>query len=559
MPASPVPAPRPSVPSSPPATLVARHLTHDRGGRTVLDGVSLTIGPESRIGVVGPNGVGKSTLLQLLAGVVVPDGGRIVLDPPSATRGYLSQEHEVVAGETVRQALTHRTGAGGAEQELAEAAAGLVDGTAAAERRYDIALDRFNSLGAADLDARIDDVLVGLGVGADVADQTVSTLSGGQEAKVALAAIELSRFDVTLLDEPTNDLDFGGLSRLEAWVRSRPGGMVIVSHDRDFLERTVTTVLELDAHSRTALEYGGGWRGYQTERAHARRHASEAYELYDRQRRQLETRADRQRQWATTGVRRESRHPRDHDKAQRDFRINRTEKLASKARQTERAMDNLDVVEKPFEGWDLRFTIEEAERAGAVVVRLTGAVIERGSFRMGPVDLEVDWGERVALTGANGTGKSTLVSALLGTQPLAAGDRWMGPGVVVGHLGQDRRAMGGGSDLVRTVTDRCGLSQAEARSLLAKFGLDAEHVTRPSTSLSPGERTRAELAMFQARGVNFLVLDEPTNHLDLPAIEQLESALAAYGGTLLLVSHDRQLLGSVDISRSIELGSGAAP
>ena len=127
-----------------------------------------------------------------------------------------------------------------------------MDGTAAAERRYDIALDRFNSLGAADLDARIDEVLVGLGVGADVADRPVSTLSGGQEAKVALAAIELSRFDITLLDEPTNDLDFEGLGRLEAWVRSRPGGMVIVSHDRDFLERTVTTVLELDAHSRTA-------------------------------------------------------------------------------------------------------------------------------------------------------------------------------------------------------------------------------------------------------------------------------------------------------------------
>ena len=222
-------------------------------------------------------------------------------------------------------------------------------------------------------------------------------------------------------------------------------------------------------------------------------------------------------------------------------------------------MDNLEVVEKPFEGWDLRFSIEEADRAGAVVVRLTGAVIERGSFRMGPVDLQIDWGERVALTGANGAGKSTLVAALLGTLPLAAGDRWMGPSVVVGELGQDRRTMGGGSDLVRTVTDRCGLSQAEARSLLAKFGLDAEHVTRPSASLSPGERTRAELAMFQARGVNFLVLDEPTNHLDLPAIEQLESALAAFGGTLLLVSHDRQLLGSVDISRSIELSSGAAP
>jgi ATPase subunit of ABC transporter with duplicated ATPase domains len=532
---------------------VARTLTHDRGGRTVLERVSLTVGPESCVGVVGPNGTGKSTLLQLMAGILAPDHGQITLDPPMATVGYLSQEHEVIAGETVRHALARRTGSQGAEVELTEAAAGLVVGTRAAERRYDVALERFNALGAADLDARIDDILDELEVGAELAGREVSTLSGGQEAKVALAGIELSLFDITLLDEPTNDLDFDGLRRLEAWVRSRRGGMVIVSHDRDFLERTVTTVLELDGHSRSAHEYGGGWSGYQAERDSARRHATEAYDLYDSRRRQLESRAERQRQWATAGVRRETRNPRDNDKAQRDFRINRTEKLASKARQTDRALDSLEAVEKPFEGWDLRFTIEEAARAGAVVVRLGAAVIERGSFRMGPVDLQVNWGERVALTGANGTGKSTLVAALLGTLPLVAGDRWMGPSVVVGELGQDRRAMGGDVDLVRTVMERCHLKQAEARSLLAKFGLDADHVTRPSSSLSPGERTRAELATFQVRGVNFLVLDEPTNHLDLPAIEQLESALAGFSGTLLLVSHDRQLLESVEISRSIEL------
>jgi ATPase subunit of ABC transporter with duplicated ATPase domains len=495
--------------------------------------------------------VGKSTLLLLLAGLLRPDEGRVTLDPPSATVGYLAQEHEVVAGETVRQLLSRRTGGHHAEVELAEAAAGLAVPTPEAERRYDIALERFTALGAADLDARIDQALAALGVGADMAEAGVATLSGGQAAKVVLATIELSRFDIILLDEPTNDLDFEGLDRLETWVRSRRGGTVVVSHDRNFLERTVSTVVELDAHSRTATEFGGGWDGYRTERANAHRHAVEAYELYEANRRQLESRAERQRQWATSGVRRETRHPRDHDKAQRDFRINRTEKLASKARQTDRALAALEAVEKPFVGWDLRFTIEEAARAGAVVVRLTGAMIERGSFGMGPVDLEIGWGERVALTGPNGAGKSTLVAALLGTLPLSGGERWLGPSVVLGALGQDRRAMGGDTDLVRTVMHRCGLKQAEARSLLAKFGLNADHVTRPSASLSPGERTRAELAVFQGRGVNFLVLDEPTNHLDLPAIEQLESALAGFGGTLLLVSHDRQFLESVEVTRSL--------
>ena len=539
--------PRPS------ATVVARHVTHDRGGRLVLADVSITVGPESCVGVVGPNGVGKSTLLQLLAGLIEPDAGQIVRDPQTATVGYLAQEHDRVAGESVRQWLSRRTGSRQAEDELAVAAAALSAGGPAAERRYEAALERFAGLGVADLDARIDALLVDLGLDPELSAQEVSTLSGGQRAKVALAGIELSRYDLTLLDEPTNDLDFGGLQRLETWVRSQPGGMVIVSHDRDFLGRTVASVLELDVHDRTGREYGGGWSGYQAERANARRHADEAYELYERRRHQLEGRAERQRQWATSGVRKESRQPRDNDKAQRDFRINRTEKLAAKARQTDRARDALEPVAKPWEAWDLRFSIEEAARSGAVVARLTGAVVERGSFRMGPVDLQIDWGERVALTGANGTGKSTLVAALLGTLPLTAGGQWLGPSVVVGELGQDRGVIGDRADLVRSTMDRCGITQSEARSLLAKFGLDAEHVTRPPDSLSPGERTRAELAVFQALGVNFLVLDEPTNHLDLPAIEQLEAALAGFGGTLLLVSHDRQLLESVEVTRTVEL------
>ena len=184
-------------------------------------------------------------------------------------------------------------------------------------------------------------------------------------------------------------------------------------------------------------------------------------------------------------------------------------------------------------------------------MRLHGAVVERGTFTLGPVDLEIGWGERVAIVGPNGTGKTTLLLALLGRLPLAAGERWMGPGVVVGELDQARAGFSGGRSLIDTFVSETGLLVPDARSLLAKFGLGAEHVTRPSESLSPGERTRAVLARFAALGVNCLVLDEPTNHLDLPAIEQLEQALEGYDGTLLVVSHDRRLLETIELHRAI--------
>jgi ATPase subunit of ABC transporter with duplicated ATPase domains len=503
---------------------------------------------------VGPNGVGKSTFLRVLAGLEQPHHGTIRLDPSSATVGYLAQEHHVPAGESVRGSLHRRTGVAAAEAELGTAAEAFGRGEPGAEERYSDALERFDSVSAGDLDARIDSVLAELGAPPGFGEFSTRALSGGQAARVALAAVMLSRFAITLLDEPTNDLDFDGLERLETVVTRREGGMVLVSHDRAFLERTVTAVLELDEHDHTGRLYSGGWQAFLEERVTARRHAEEDHATYAQRRRDLLARARREREWATAAVKRERRSPRDNDRGQRGFRVDRTEQLASRARRTERAINRLEEVEKPWEGWELRLTIDEAPRSGAIVARLDKAVLRRGGFTLGPLDLEIAWADRIALVGPNGSGKTSLVEALLGRLPLAEGSRWFGPSVVLGEVRQDRSPLPGDKTMLDAFIERTGLVLSEARSLLAKFGLGAEHVGRSRSSLSPGERTRAELATFQALGVNFLVLDEPTNHLDLPAIEQLEEALAAYRGTVLLVSHDRRLLDTLEFTRRIDLG-----
>jgi ATPase subunit of ABC transporter with duplicated ATPase domains len=539
-----------------PASLFARDLKVTIGRTVVLDGVSVTLSPGTRAGLVGPNGVGKSTLLRALAGRVRPERGTVELQPRRATVGLLDQEPERRTGETVRAALRRRTGVAQADAELEAATAALADGAAGAADSYDAALHRWLALGSADFDARAGELRATLRLGDDLLEQETTTLSGGQAAKVSLAGLLLSRFDVLLLDEPTNDLDLDGLARLEEFVLGHEGPMAIVSHDRVFLERTVTEVVELDEHTRAATTFAGGWLAYLAERETARRHAEEAYGSYVTKRAELSARARREREWAVKGITRIRRKPKDNDRALRGVMIESTEQLAARASRTERALERLDVIDKPWEPWQLRFEIAAAGRSGDLVALLDDAIVDLGAFRLGPVDLEVAWAERVAIVGPNGSGKTTLLRALLGQVPLSSGLQRLGSSVVIGGVEQARRQLTDAPTLLDAVQRETGSTVAAARSLLAKFGLGPTEVGRPTRSLSPGERTRATLALLQARGVNCLVLDEPTNHLDLPAIEQLEAAVAAFGGTVLLVSHDRRFLDAVRPERIVELRDG---
>jgi ATPase subunit of ABC transporter with duplicated ATPase domains len=360
--------------------------------------------------------------------------------------------------------------------------------------------------------------------------------SGGEAARRRLGDFLRRPLDVFLLDEPTNDLDFAGLDWLERTLASLPGSVVVVSHDRNFLDRTVERIVELDEWTRGVTEYSGGWSEYERARTSALRRQREAYERYEGEKARLEEQQRRMQQWEERGYGqgRKKKKTKDVKKAYagRIARLSRTE--------------------KPYEPWDLRLDLVPPKRSGDVVLRLERAVVERGTFRLGPLDLALAWGDRLAVLGRNGSGKTTLLEALLGRRALAEGSRWIGPGVVLGELSQQRGELAHGR-LLPAFTEASGLNVEDARTLLAKFGLGADDVLREAGSLSPGERTRALVALFAARGVNCLILDEPTNHLDVPAIEELERAVEGFDGTVVLVTHDRRFLDGFRATRTLEL------
>jgi len=438
--------------------LEARSLSKSFGDTVVLDRVSLAVTPGSRIGVVGPNGIGKSTLLRVLAGLELPDSGTLSLEPPGLAVAYLAQEQE-----TTRR-------------------------------------------------------------------------SGGEAARAQLEAILASDADVLLLDEPTNDLDFAGLELLERFLDRHRGGLVAVSHDRTFLER-MTRIVEFEAETRRVREHAGGWSAFESERRRALERHEDAYRHYATERDRIQEQARTMRRWEERGYGQGRKKKKSKDVGKR----------------FEKKLGLLERVEKPWSPWRLELELTPTRRAGDVVARLEQAVVEREGFRLGPLDLEVRNGDRLVISGRNGAGKTTLLKALLGEIALVDGRRWVGPGVVLGELPQGTGLFAGDGTLLDLFVPASGLDAGTSRSLLAKFALGADDVRRAARSLSPGERSRATLALLTARGVNTLVLDEPTNHLDLEAIEQLESALETYVGTVVLVTHDRRFLDAFRTTRTLEL------
>jgi len=524
-----------------PASLFLTGLAASFGAQPLFSGLDLTLAPGDVTALVGPNGSGKTTLLRIIAGEHAAEAGRVAVSPRDAAVGYLPQSPPTAA-ESILDYVRRRTGVAAAQAAFEQAAAALADHPDDSDA-YTAALDRWLALGGADLEVRLAEVLAGVGL--DVAmERPLGTLSGGQTSRAGLASILVSRHDLLLLDEPTNNLDLAGVDAITAFVQRFPAPVLVASHDRAFLDAVATSVLELDLPQQAVNHYSGGWSEYRDARQLARAQAEATYRAYLGERADLAEEARRKTEWARQG-RAKSARLGPGMKLEKKYREDRARRMDQRAARVRAAVERVPEVEQPRKEWDLRYTISTAPPSADVVLTLDQVVVRNGAFTLGPVSAQVGRGERVALTGDNGSGKTTLLEAILGGRPVASGRLSWGTRVVLGRLDQARSI--NADPLLEQVMTAIGSPDAAAtRTLLAKFGLSAEHVGRPGDTLSLGERTRAALAILQGRAVNVVVLDEPTNHLDVEAIEQLQAALVAFDGTLLIVTHDRALLTALE-------------
>src|SRR3954451_15027372 len=509
--------------------LRALDLTKSYDGAPLFEGLSLTLNPGDRAGLVGPNGAGKSTLLRLLAGREQPDHGSIT---GAASVGYLPQE----AAEATLEALFDDALGEPGRVLAALRATGDLDA-------YAHALERAEATGAWSDESRAEEVRRRLAIDHLDAGRPLRRLSGGEQARALLAATLLQDPDVLLLDEPTNHLDADGLAWLEQFLAEYQGAGLVVSHDRRFLDAVVGRIYELGAE---LTAYEGGYTAYRDEKARRRARLDELATAQDKRRRRLEADIAATHGYAQYTERTASRAAAPKLKR---YAKKVAKKAKSREHRLEREMASTDWVERPREAAAVRLKLDAAADRGRRVAHLEGA----GARVLRDVALTLHGGERVAVTGANGSGKTTLLQLLLGTLPPDHGE--VHTATTVRLLPQRFDATGPVLPWFRKQT-RSGIEEAEARTLLAHFGLGADAIRRPLERLSPGQRARAAIAALVGSQADLLLLDEPTNHLDFATLEVLERALAASPSTIVAVSHDRWFLDAIGTTRTLHVADG---
>ena len=511
-------------------------------GEVILTGVSFTVNHGERVGLIGPNGCGKTTLLRIILGQEAADSGSVRLGPGSVRVGYLAQALGYAAADTVG-AVLKRASAGltAAEQQVQNLAAAMGQATGAGLdailAAYDQALADFERLGGYGIEARIQAVLSGLGLHALAPTTPVQILSGGQKTRLGLACLLLTYPDLLLLDEPTNHLDIAALRWLEQFVAGYDGAVIIVSHDRAFLDHTVSAILEIDEQTHRLTAYPGTYSDYAEAKERAQAKHLAAYK---------EQQEFIQRMTATIADKESYARSIEHgtiDFATRKIAMGIARRMTVQRRRLERLLDSEERIEKPALTWQMKLDFGAQPESGRDALVLTDVAHRFDAQALfHDVNLTLRAGERVALIGPNGSGKTTLARIIQGQLAPSAGHVRLGAGVRLGYFAQEQELLDPARTPLETIRRVAAMNETEVRSFLHYFLFAGDAVFTPVHLLSFGERARLALAHLVALGCNFLLLDEPINHLDIPSRSRFEQALAAFNGTVLAIVHDRYFI-----------------
>lgn len=521
------------------ASLTAHNISKFYNLDPILQGVTFSVNPGERVGLIGPNGSGKTTLLRILAGEIPPDSGHVALAPAGARLGYLSQGFELPCDATVQELIGQAVGDPAAlEEELTHLAQALANEPERPDLQlaYDQVLQRLSHANP----GRAATILAALGLDEIPAEQPVSTLSGGQQTRLSLALLLLDEPEILLLDEPTNHLDIEMIEWLEGWLQDFPGGVLLVSHDRTFLDSTVTKILDLDPRTHTVREYVGNYSDYLEQYLQEREKQWSAWrdQVYEiRRMKQDIARTKEQANWV-------ERTTTPRQPGVRRYAKKVAKKAKSREKKLARYLEDPERVEKPGRSWQMKLEFSHEQHVGQQVLALEELAVgyPGRSPLLSDLNLKIQSGQRVVLTGPNGSGKTTLVRTIAGQLPPLTGRIRLGSSVVLGYMSQSQTGLNLEQTALQIIQQAAPLNETEARSFLHYFLFTGDDPLRPGRELSFGERARLALARLVAQGCNFLILDEPINHLDIPSRSRFEEALTSFSGTILAVVHDRYFI-----------------
>ncbi len=531
--------------------LTAHHITKHYGIQPILKDISFSISARERIGLIGPNGCGKTTLMRILAGLETADSGTIARTQVNLQVGYLAQGLEPSPGATIASLLQqnpdsapHQPAATqeSLEAEIASLALALAQNPSdsALQLRYDSAIAALSTF-----HLPLATLLTPLGLNTFPLETPVAHLSGGQKTRLMLARVLLNQPNLLLLDEPTNHLDIAMLEWLETWLQGFPGAALIVSHDRAFLDNTVTTILELDPASHSVRTYPGNYTDYIEQKLSEREKQLEAWQDQQDEIAQLQAAAAHIR--GLTKMKKGGKAD-GGDKFAKGFFGNRaTKNVAGRAKHIEARIEKLlneDKVEKPRPSWQMKLDFGAPAHQSRDVVLAEALYIGYATENplLSNLNLTIRAGQRIAFSGPNGAGKTTLLRTLAGKLPPLGGTLKIGANVRMGYMTQEQEMLDPRLTALQTVQKVAPFNETEARHFLHFFLFSGDDPLRPAAHLSYGERARLQLALLVAQGCTFLILDEPINHLDIPSRARFEQALASFKGTILAVVHDRYFI-----------------